>query len=137
MDQNLSFTQNLDALFTNLEDFTKKESVLGSPVVFGDKTLIPVVSVTLGYGSGLTPSTNQQNGTNINSGGGLGLGARISTEAVVVIDQNNVNMLQVNQKSNLGSMMDKIPQAIASMNQNNQNQSQNQNQQQNQQNSSS
>src|SRR5690242_16776302 len=88
MDQNLTqnLSQNIDTLFANLEDFTQKEGVLGKPVTHENKTFIPVVSVTLGYGGGNSQSKNQQNttsgtqGLNVNMGGGaLGLGARIST----------------------------------------------------------
>jgi uncharacterized spore protein YtfJ len=140
MDQNQAFTQNVDALFTNLENFTKKESVLGSPVTYGDKTLIPVMSIMLGYGSGTSSnSANQQNtmmnannNANANAGVGLGLGARITTDAVVVIDKDNVSMLSISGKNNLSSMMDKIPEAILNMNKNNQQTNQQMNQQANQ-----
>ncbi|MCR4436082.1 MAG: spore germination protein GerW family protein [Clostridiales bacterium] len=136
--QNLSFTQNIDAIFTNLEEFTKKESVLGQPVTYGDKTLIPIVSVTLGYGSGSMRAKSQQNNTGagmnaeMNPGNGLGMGAKINTEAVVVIDKDNVSMLPVGEKSNMGQMIDKIPQILMNLNQNKpQQQGQNQNQPQN------
>lgn len=125
--QSGNFTQNLDTLFSNLEDFTRKESVLGSPVTYGDKTLIPIVTVTLGYGSGNSASKAQggagagqqasgvagQN-ANANMGmGALGLGAKISTEAVVLINKDNVSVLSINDKMDktvLTQMMDKIPQ---------------------------
>lgn len=124
--QSNNFTQNLDTLFSNLEDFTRKESVLGSPVTYGDKTLIPIVSVTLGYGSGNSAAKAQggtgagQQGTastgqaNANSGmGALGLGAKINTEAVVLIYKDNVSVLPINDKADktvLNQLMDKIPQ---------------------------
>lgn len=124
--QSNNFTQNLDTLFSNLENFTRKESVLGSPVTYGDKTLIPIVSVTLGYGSGNSAAktqggagAGQQSATpagqaNANTGmGALGLGAKINTEAVVLIDKENVSVLTINDKADksvLTQMMDKIPQ---------------------------
>ena len=119
MEQSMTFSQNIDALFSNLEEFTRNESILGKPVTYEGKTLVPVISVMVGYGSGNTPSKNQQ-GTTGAAGmaqgmGALGLGARISTEAIVIIDNNNVSMLAINGKANQG-LMDKLPQMLSSMN---------------------
>lgn len=126
--QSTNFTQNLDSLFSNLEDFTRKESVLGSPVTYGDKTLIPIVSVTLGYGSGNSATKAQGStgavqttmgttpGANANTGmGALGLGAKITTEAVILINKDNVSVLPISEKADKGvlnQMLDKIPQML-------------------------
>ena len=136
MEQNMNFTQNIDSLFANLEEFTKNESVLGKPVVHEGKTLIPVISVTLGYGSGNTPSKNQQNNTAptasmMQGAGAVGLGARINTDAVVLIENNNVSLLTVNGKTG-ATMMDKLPQMLGNLNMGGQQQGQNQNQNQQQ-----
>jgi uncharacterized spore protein YtfJ len=115
MPDNLSFSQNIETLFSDLHNFVKTDSVIGEPVNVGDKTLVPLMSVTLGYGStgmGKMPNNN----TNISTG--LGLGARISTNAVMVIEKDGVSMLPVSEKSTMGQLMDKIPQALSSMGQN-------------------
>lgn len=118
MDQKTNFAQDMNVLFDKLEQFTKTESVMGKPVAFGDKTLIPIVSVTMGYGSGpnpmssLNPAKNQQSG---NGTAGLGVGARIATNAVVVIENNSVSMLPVHEKNNLGQMIDKLPQMVSNL----------------------
>jgi len=136
MEQNMTFSQNIDALFSNLVDFTRNESLLGTPVTHQDKTLVPVVSITLGYGSGNSATKAQGNtaisGAANNGMGALGLGAKITTEAVVVIDKNNVSMLPVGEKSNMGQMMDKLPQMLSSLNIGGQQQGQTQGQGQNQ-----
>ncbi|MCX7710254.1 MAG: spore germination protein GerW family protein [Clostridia bacterium] len=145
MELNSSLNQNVETLFSNLESFTQKEGIIGKPVTHGDKTFIPVVSVTLGYGGGNTSSnSNQQNNTGSTQGAGmgmgmgnmgagaLGLGARLSTDAVIVIDKDNVSMMQLNMAGNANQLMDKIPQILMGMNPNNQQQGQ-QGQQQNQQ----
>ena len=128
MDQNTNFQQNIDSLFSNLEDFTRNETVLGQPVSYEGKTLIPVISVTVGYGSGNTPGKNQQNTTGTTAGTGtgtgmtgmtqgmcaLGLGAKISTDAIVLIENDNVSMLPVTGGANPG-LMNKLPQMLSSM----------------------
>ncbi|MBC7765099.1 MAG: sporulation protein [Hyphomonadaceae bacterium] len=133
MDQNL--TQSVDTLFTNMENFTQKEGLIGKPVIQGDKTFLPVMSVTLGYGGGNSSAKNQQgtagsaNGAmNTSPGGAVGLGAKIATDAIILIDNDNVSMVPVNTKGNFSQLIDKIPQIVTNMNgQSGQNSNQNQN----------
>jgi uncharacterized spore protein YtfJ len=130
MDQNLNLTQNVDSLFANIENFTQTEGIIGKPVTHENKTFIPVVSVSIGYGGGNTGNKNQT-GTTTNqgttmSGGALGAGAKLTTDAIIVIDEGKVSMMTLNATANASQIMDKIPEVIKGMNQN-----QNQNQQQN------
>jgi uncharacterized spore protein YtfJ len=121
MDQ-LSLNQNVDALFRSLENFTQNEGIIGKPVTQGEKTFLPVVSITVGYGGGNANMKGQQNapGMSSNTGtGALGLGAKLCTDAVIVIDNKNnesVSVLSMN-ASNAGGIMDKIPQIISGMKQ--------------------
>lgn len=110
MDQN-NLTQNVNSLFTNLENFTQKDGVLGKPITHGDKTFIPVVSVTLGYGSG-NPSSNKNQQSNPISGGALGMGAKLNTEAVIVMDKDEVSMLPIDKTGSTKQLVDKIPQML-------------------------
>lgn len=127
MDQSTNLTQNVDALFSNLEGFTQSEGLIGKPVTHSDKTFLPVVSLTLGYGSGnsaskaqpgssttMSPGMNTMTGAGNMAGGALGLGAKLSTDAVIVIDKDNVSLLQLNGTA-AGQLMDKIPQIISGM----------------------
>jgi len=125
MEQNTSVAQNVDALFSNLEGFTQNEGLLGKPVTHGDKTFIPVVSLTMGYGSGnsaskaqqgsqatMSPGMNKISGAGNMAGGALGLGAKLCTDAVIVIDKDNVSFMQLNGTAT-GQLVDKIPQIIS------------------------
>lgn len=126
MDETPNLSQNVDTLFSNLEGFTQKEGLLGKPVTHGDKTFIPVVSVTLGYGSGSSASKAQQGNTPPSAissmagaanmaGGALGLGAKLCTDAVIVVDKNNVSMMPLTTSVNASQLMDKIPQILSGM----------------------
>lgn len=120
MEQDLN--QNVDTLFSNLENFAQNEGLIGKPVTYGDKTFIPVVSVTLGYGSGNTASKSQASGGQTSAasmtglgnmaGGALGMGAKLCTDAVIVIDNDKVSMMQMSATANAGMLMDKIPQML-------------------------
>ena len=136
MEVNASLTQNIDALFTNIETFTQNEGLLGKPVTHGDKTLIPIISVTIGYGGGNTSGkmsggTSGSNQGTSNAGmDALGLGARISTDALALVDGENVSILPVNSNpGNVSQLLNQLPQ-IMGKGQNNQQQNQQQNPQQ-------
>jgi uncharacterized spore protein YtfJ len=119
-----NLNENVDTLFRSLENFAQNEGVIGKPVIQGDKTFLPVVSVTVGYGSGYTKMKKEPQGnttgmtSGLNDSGLLGLGAKLCTDAVICISNQNVTLLPVN--SNAGSIADKIPQIVSSMNQNKQ-----------------
>lgn len=147
MQDTSSFNSNMDTLFSDLQDFVKTGSVLGSPMKVEDKTIVPLMSVTMGYGStGMGAKTSMGNGGANTSSGGVGLGARVSTSGIIVVEKDKVQILPTNGNSNMSQFVDKIPEALSSLSQNmmgqnaagqgqqqgqNQNQAQGQSQQQN------
>lgn len=114
-----NLTQQVDTLFTNMENFTQNDSLIGKPVSQGDKTFLPVMSLTLGYGGGDTQSKGKQSSGVATAGtmgsGALGLGAKLCTDAVIVIDKDNVSLAPVNAMSNVGQIINQIPQIIGNM----------------------
>lgn len=128
MDQ-LSITENVDTLFRSLQNFTQNEGVIGKAVVQGNKTLMPVVSVTVGYGggNGLMGKNNSSSGSmagmgsTSSSSGALGLGAKLNTEAILILDDQSqeVSMLPMS-ASGASQIVDKIPQILTGMNKNKQ-----------------
>ncbi len=119
MDQ-ASWNENVDVLFHSLENFAQNEGVIGKPVTQGDKTFLPVISVTVGYGGGNAKmGRNQQASPGMGgNSGALGLGAKLCTDAVILINSQDVTLLPVG--SNASMLADKIPQIISGMNQNKQ-----------------
>jgi uncharacterized spore protein YtfJ len=125
MEQNLNLSQNIDTLFSNIENFTKNEGVIGKPVTHEDKTFIPVVTISVGCGGGNTAGKSQQgtasqsqgsgSGTGNMSGGALGLGAKVSTDAIIVIDKDKVSMMTLTAAGNATQLLDKIPEMIKGM----------------------
>ena len=117
MQDNTSFTQNVDTLFSDLQNLTKTDTVLGTPITVENKTIVPLMSVTLGYGSTGMGARKQTGGSFNTSSDGHGLGAKISTSGVLIIDKENVQLLSTNESSAVNQMMSKIPQALASIGQ--------------------
>lgn len=121
MEVTSSMNQNIDTLFSNIESFTQNDGTLGKPVTQGDKTLIPIISVTIGYGGGntsgrMSTSTASQTQGSSNAGmDALGLGAKISTDAIAVVDNNtnNVNVIPVNTTaSGMNQLINQLPQMM-------------------------
>ena len=107
MEKDTSLKENLDTLFINLEKFLKTETVIGEPIVIGETTIIPIVSVSFGCGtSGGTG--NDKNGKGA-SGEGIGAGAKITPDAVLVIKNNEVTMLPIKEGSNMDKLMAMVP----------------------------
>lgn len=120
-----NFTQNIDTVFNDIQNYVKNESMMGNPVVVEDKTLVPLVTVTLGYGSGMPMGSSKSQGSETSP---VGIGARIATSGVVVINKDNVSMLPANEKGNMTNIVDKLPQMISSFKQSTSNNSQGQGQ---------
>ncbi|AYF55089.1 sporulation protein [Clostridium botulinum C] len=135
MQLNNNFSDNMNTVFTKVEDYVKHESMMGTPLTVENKTLVPIVSVSLGYGSGNNSPKNKNNSTSSSCPAeGVGLGAKIATDAVVVIDKDCVSMLPVSQRTNvnINDMITKLPNVISSL-KGSTNTQQNQGQQQSQQ----
>jgi uncharacterized spore protein YtfJ len=120
MEQNLA--QNVDTLFSNMQNFAQKEGLIGKAVTQADKTFLPIISVTLGYGGGdtqtkgphLNANSNQASGSDM-SGGAVGLGAKLATDAVIVINKDNVTLMPISGTSGLSQLVDKVPQILSNM----------------------
>lgn len=110
--------QSVEALFNNMENFTQKDGLIGKPVTHSDKTFMPIISMTVGFGGGNSKTKSQvgQSNTGMNMGGGAsGLGAKLCTDAILVIDKNNVMIAPVNPQGNMSQIIDKVPQIISNM----------------------
>ncbi|WP_026884117.1 GerW family sporulation protein [Clostridium akagii] len=99
-----SIKDNVDSLFKNLERFLKTETVVGEPIVVGDITLVPIISVVFGCGTGEGQADKKQG-----AGGGLGAAAKVTPNAIVVIKDDKVTLLPINGKSNLDNLLDMVP----------------------------
>lgn len=124
--EQFNMVENVDTLFHSLENFTQKEGVIGKPVTQGNKTIMPIVSVTVGYGGGNASMGKGSAGSSFTSDtgsistgtGALGLGAKLNTEAILVFDDqsSDVSMIPMN-ASGASQIADKIPQIMQGINQ--------------------
>lgn len=110
MENQTSLKENLDTLFSNLENFLKTETVVGEPIVVGETTLVPIISLSFGCGTGA--GNNGEKGTSKN-GTGLGAAAKVTPNAIIAITGDKVTLLPITGKSNLDSLINIVPEIIS------------------------
>ncbi|MCB2230858.1 sporulation protein [bacterium] len=92
-----------------LKEIAKSETIIGEPVTVGDKTVIPVVKISFGFGAGGGEGAMDERKTGF--GGGGGGGAKIEPAAFIVWDAEGVRVLPAG-KGKWDTIIDAIP-AIA------------------------
>lgn len=110
MENQTSLKENLDTLFNNLEKFLKTETVIGEPIVVGETTLVPIISLSFGCGTG---SGNNGDKSNSKNGTGLGAAAKVTPNAVIAITGDKVSILPISGKSNLDSLLNMVPEIVS------------------------
>ncbi len=101
--------ENLETLFEKLEKFLKTETVIGQPIVIGEVTLVPIVTVTFGCATGAGGGKGNDPKNGGGSGSGLSSAAKITPNAIVVVKNNEVTMLPVKDKGSLENLLNMVP----------------------------
>lgn len=96
----------LRAAVGELREMAKSETVIGEPIQAGDRTVIPVVKISLGFGAGGGGGSKNQSESGF--GGGGGGGARIEPAGFIILDKDGVSLLPM-KKGSWESMVDAIP----------------------------
>ncbi len=110
MESKSPVNESLETLFNHLEKFLKTETVVGEPIVVGETTIIPIITVAFGCGGGGGGGKDDKGMDG--SGAGVGVGAKISPDALLVIKNDSVTMLPVKNKSNLDRLVNMVPEIV-------------------------
>ncbi len=98
----------LKVILSNVETVAKAKTILGEPIELGEKTVIPVCKVGVGFGAGGSDVKSHKNDATSGGGGG---GFSIQPVAFLVIQGEEVNLLPI--KPNMvGSFAQAIPLTI-------------------------
>jgi uncharacterized spore protein YtfJ len=89
-----------------LKDMARSESIIGEPMTVGDRTVIPVVKISVGFGAGGGQGEAEKAGTGF--GGGGGGGAKIEPAAFIILDKDGIKLLPA-KKGKWEDMIDTIP----------------------------
>ncbi|RBP38958.1 GerW family sporulation protein [Garciella nitratireducens] len=81
--------ENIETFFSNLEEFTQNEGILGKAITHGNITFIPIISITMGYGE----KANSKEKNSMKEF--FGLGAKISTQGVIMIENEEISVISI------------------------------------------
>jgi sporulation protein YtfJ len=81
----------LSAIVGEIKSVAKSETIIGNPVTLGDKTVVPIVKITAGFGAG--GGEGSEGDKRSGFGGGGGGGVSIEPAAFLVIDGEKVSLL--------------------------------------------
>ncbi len=95
---------------SELERLVSAKTVIGEPVEAGGTTIIPVTKVSFGFGSGGGEGSKGEKESGF--GGGGGAGAKIEPVAFIVISGEEVRMMNLSGKSELGILLDSLPEVF-------------------------
>ncbi|MFH2036146.1 MAG: spore germination protein GerW family protein [Candidatus Zixiibacteriota bacterium] len=99
-------TEILSSIVGELKDIANSQTVIGQPITVGDKTVIPVVKISVGFGAGGGQGDAGEKGGGF--GGGGGGGAKIEPSAFIIIDGDHISMLPA-KPGKLDALVEAVP----------------------------
>lgn len=101
-----SFNENLETMFSKLDNFVSSKTVVGEPIEMNGITIVPLVDVSFGMGAGSSDSRVEKNGK---SSGAGGMGAKITPSAIMVIANGAVQLINVKDSNSVNKLIDMVP----------------------------
>lgn len=98
---------------TTLEQIEKvltTRTVVGEPIIVGDKTLVPLISVGFGFGAAGGSGKGEAKQKGEGAGGGTGGGAWVRPIAVIIVDKEGVRIEPI--RKGLLTTIDKIGETV-------------------------
>ncbi len=96
----------LKGVVGELREIAKSETIIGEPVTVGNRTVIPVVKISVGFGAGGGQGEDDKSRSGF--GGGGGGGVKIDPAAFIILDEKGVSLLPV-AKGKWENVIDAIP----------------------------
>ncbi|MBQ7264870.1 MAG: sporulation protein [Firmicutes bacterium] len=100
------FGNNVDSLFSKIENFVSTKTVIGEPMVVGSVTLVPLVEISFGMGAS---ADNSKAAKGVKDASVAGVGAKVKPSSILVINDGNVQMISTSDKSSLNKLIDMVP----------------------------
>jgi uncharacterized spore protein YtfJ len=89
-----------------LKEMARSESIIGEAITIGERTVIPVVKISVGFGAGGGQGEAEKTGTGF--GGGGGGGAKIEPAAFIIMDKDGIQLLPA-KKGSWEGVIESIP----------------------------
>jgi len=89
-----------------LKDIASSQTVIGDPITIGEKTVVPVVKISVGFGAGGGQGEYPEKGGGF--GGGGGGAAKIEPSAFIIMDKDKISMLSA-KPGKLDALVEAVP----------------------------
>lgn len=89
-----------------LKEIARTETIVGEPITIGDKTLVPIIRISIGFGAGGGEGADDKNRGGF--GGGGGGGAKIEPAAFIIIQEDGISLLPA-KPGTIDTLIDSIP----------------------------
>ncbi len=109
-----NLNENFETMFNKMENFVSTKTVVGEPLRLGDITLIPLVDVSFGMGAGSKSTAKEKNERGGSASGGLG--AKISPTAIMVIQNDTVQIINVKNQTAIDKIANMAPSIMNKLN---------------------
>ncbi len=100
-----------------IEKVLGSKTVVGEPIIIGDTTLIPLISVGFGFGggggTGKGEGKKQVEGFGEGIGGGGGVGGGVKPIAVIVVDKDGARIEPI--KGGMATAIEKLGETVPEM----------------------
>jgi uncharacterized spore protein YtfJ len=80
----------LQAVVGNLKEMAKSENIIGKPIQAGDKMVLPIMTISVGFGAG---GGQGEMAEKSGFGGGGGGGLKIEPAAFIIVDKDGASIL--------------------------------------------
>lgn len=100
-----SFHNVFDSLMKNIDTVVGSKTVIGDATVVGDATIVPLVDVSFGAAAGASMRDKK-------NGGVGGINAKVSPNAVLIIQNGHVKVVSVKDLDVVSKALDLIPEVI-------------------------
>ncbi len=94
------------AIVGELKSMAKSETIIGEPITLGDKLVVPICKIAVGFGAG--GGEGEQDGSKKGFGGGGGAGVTIEPAAFIVMAGEKVSLLPM-KSGRIGELVEMIP----------------------------
>jgi len=96
----------LKGVVGELKEMAQSQSIIGDAITVGDKTVIPVVKLSVGFGAGGGQGEDEKERSGF--GGGGGGGATIEPAAFIIMDKEGIKLLPA-KKGTWENVIESIP----------------------------
>lgn len=101
MNNKVNVQSKIKETLSEMKDFISAETIIGKPIKSDNVTIIPLVDVTFGLGFGLSGKRNED-------AEGGGVGAQMSPNSLLVIEDGHARLVNVKDSNSLVSLIPEI-----------------------------